>query len=271
MAISFSVSHFTRSRCRMRPSFAPQNWVRSRPPPSTLLFFDVPPLSVESLHRQCVVDVDFSLLYTVGGAGELVWRRHRGPNPPSRHAVRATCMEILPLIEMYCRWELEEECGNLRDLMERFDSQASLETTELGRNLLLMLRDDDVGLQFRTQRQESLAIPNPFAAIRGRLAAVDRAFQGLHAQVLPPVDIGLGVSSVRSLHLSHACAYCLRSFGCHIICNTNFVSNTAYSHFAVSSICATPPWCLQSHVCVSALSSAYGSLPVHRTPQFIPP
>lgn len=46
--------------------------------------------------------------------GQLVWRRHRGPNPPSHHALRGTCVQLLPLLEMYCKWELQEDCSNLR-------------------------------------------------------------------------------------------------------------------------------------------------------------
>ena len=168
-------------------------------------------------------------------------------------------MDLLPLIEMYCRWELQEECGNLRALMDRFDSEASLQTTELGRSLLLMLRDDDDGLQFRAPRQESSPPLNPFAAIRGRLAAVDRAFQGLHAQVLPSVDIGLGVSTVLSVHLSPALADILRSSGRPITCNPNFVSGTpcrpragtSILHpllvFAIACVCACIPLCICFH------------------------
>jgi hypothetical protein len=56
-------------------------------------------------------------------------------------------MQLLPLVEMYCRWELEEDCSDLNALMRRFDSESVLETHELGRSLLLMLRDEDDGLR----------------------------------------------------------------------------------------------------------------------------
>jgi hypothetical protein len=46
---------------------------------------------------------------------------------------------------MYCKWELEEDCSNLWALMLRFDSEADLETHDLGRSLLLMLRSDGPG------------------------------------------------------------------------------------------------------------------------------
>jgi hypothetical protein len=76
--------------------------------------------------------------------------------------------------------------------MLRFDSEASLEMHELGRSLLLMIRDDDIGFQFPQARQQSEPTVDPFAAIRGRFAAVDLAFQSLHAQV-----VGFLVSQLR--------------------------------------------------------------------------
>lgn len=142
-------------------------------------------------------------------AGQLVWRRHRGSSTPSHHALRATCMELLPLLEMYYRWELEEDCGNLRTLMVRFDSEASLEMHELGRSLLLMIRDDDIGLQFPPTHQESVAPSNPFDAIRGRLAAVDLAFQSLHAQVNAHVGSFPSIAATRMRCMSPATAVCL--------------------------------------------------------------
>ena len=55
-------------------------------------------------------------------------------------------MQLLPLVEMYCRWELEEDCSNLEALLLRFDSEAELESHELGCALLHMVRDDGGGL-----------------------------------------------------------------------------------------------------------------------------
>ena len=62
MAINYSVSPITRIRCRMRPSFEPQNWVRRSPPPSTVVNFDVAPVYVEILCTYCIVVVEFSLM-----------------------------------------------------------------------------------------------------------------------------------------------------------------------------------------------------------------
>lgn len=124
-----------------------------------------------------------------GHAGELVWRRHERTSNPSRHALRATCMELLPLVKMYCRWELQDDCSNLRELMVRFDLEAELETHELGRSLLLLLRDDDAGMDIYTQRMHFDAPPNPFNSIRSRLAEIDTAFRALKPQVRLPVEL----------------------------------------------------------------------------------
>ena len=78
---------------------------------------------------------------------------------------------------MYCRYELEKDCGNLVALMHRFDSEAELETHDLDRSLLMMLRSDGAGLEICPQRMHFDRPENPFKAIRSRLAAVDLAFQ----------------------------------------------------------------------------------------------
>lgn len=120
-------------------------------------------------------------------AGQLVWRRHGQSPSPSPHSIRTTCMQLLPLVEMYCRWELEEDCSNLEALMERFDSVAELESHDLGRSLLFMVRDEEDGLRTYSQRRHGEASPNPnanpFDVVRARLAAVDLAFQALQPQV----------------------------------------------------------------------------------------
>lgn len=120
-------------------------------------------------------------------AGQLVWRRHGPPDTPSHRALRATCVQLLPLVEMYCRWELQEDCGDLNALMHRFDSESVLETHALGRSLLLMLRDEDMGLQVHPPPMNFLPAVNPFDAIRSRLRAVDNAFHAMRPQVCPVV------------------------------------------------------------------------------------
>ena len=117
--------------------------------------------------------------------GQIVWRRHsRGP-APSHHALRTTCMHILPLVEMYCKWELQEDCSDLGALLRRFDSASELQSNALGRSLLHMIREDDSGLPV-THANRSPDVPmNPFNAIRARLSEMDMAIQGLQPQVLP--------------------------------------------------------------------------------------
>ena len=121
----------------------------------------------------------------VSCTGQLVCRRHVHPPPPSHHAIRATCMELLPLVEMYCKWELQEDCSNLRALMLRFDSEEELESHALGRSLLFMVRDDEGGIE-SLPRSEPVAAPtDPFRNVRERLAAVGSAIQGLRNHVQP--------------------------------------------------------------------------------------
>lgn len=112
-----------------------------------------------------------------------MWRRHSGLPLPSHHLLRTTCIQLLPLVEMYCKWELEEDCSNLRALMLRFDSELELEAYELGRSLLFMVRDDDMGLNNLPQRVRPMSQTNPFDVVRERLAAVGSAIRDLHPQV----------------------------------------------------------------------------------------
>lgn len=115
--------------------------------------------------------------------GRLVWRRHFGLPQPSHHVLRSTCTQLLPLVEMYCKWELQEDCSNLHALMLRFDSERELESHELGRSLLFMIRDEDMGFPTCPRQNVVNAPNNPFDVIRERLAAADLAIRDLHAQV----------------------------------------------------------------------------------------
>ena len=116
-------------------------------------------------------------------AGRVLWQRLGHHSLPSHHVVRTTFMQLLPLVEMYCRWELEEDCSDLRALMLCFDSELELESHELGRSLLFMIRDEDVGIDI-VPRHEHIATPtNPFELVRERLAAADLAIRDLRARV----------------------------------------------------------------------------------------
>ena len=114
-----------------------------------------------------------------------MWRRHCGTPPPSHHVLRATCVQLLPLVEMYCKWELEEDCTNLRSLMQRFDSEEDLKTHELGRSLLCMIRNDDIEVDTFPVQLPFVTRPNPFDAVRERLAEAATAIHDLHARVHP--------------------------------------------------------------------------------------
>lgn len=67
--------------------------------------------------------------------------------------------------------------------MLRFDSEAVLESHELGRSLLFMVGHEDVGFDNLPHLSPIEPHINPFDVVRERLAAVDLALHGLHPQV----------------------------------------------------------------------------------------
>ena len=124
--------------------------------------------------------------------GTLVWRRHVHSPYPSHHAIRTTCTQLLPLVEMYCKWDLQEDCSRLCDLMLRFDSEVELESHALGRSLLSMVRDDDGGFVTLPQPVTFIPTVSPFDAVRHRLDAAALAIRGLGLQVsVPPALFSL--------------------------------------------------------------------------------
>lgn len=174
-AISYSATSFTLTRWCTRRHSERQNWVRSSGAP--FIFSQVVSASwPRSLRLSVLCEQKNKPPTEPCCAGHMVWRRHARTSNPTRHQLRATCMELLPLVEMYCKYELQEDCTNLRSLMLCFDSERELETYELGRSLLLMLRDDDDGMDFSTHRLHLDVPSNPFDAIRGRIADIDLVF-----------------------------------------------------------------------------------------------
>ena len=115
-----------------------------------------------------------------------MWQRHGNLAGTSRHAIRDTCTQLLPLVEMYCKWELQEDCSDLRALMLRFDSETGLETHELGRSLLFMVRSDGVDRDSTPRSVPRAMRLNPFDVVRERLQTTALAIQELHTQVCPP-------------------------------------------------------------------------------------
>ena len=185
--------------------------------------------------------VFLSLMLFVSGSmrpGQLVWRRLQHCPSPSSHAIRSTCMQVLPLVEMFCRWELQEDCSNLQVLMERFESVAELESHGLGRSLLCMVRDEDDRIRSYSERRNPLAAPpataDAFHAVRQRLAAVDIAFQGLQPQV--HIEVGHAGLLASPRHWQSALGrvfFFLRHMHCHgtlcsaLLCpNCNTISHS---------------------------------------------
>lgn len=134
-------------------------------------------------------------------SGQLLWRRFATGRTPSHHSLRAASMQLLPLIEMYCKWELQEDCSNLGELMRRFDNKEELQSHDLGRSMLQMIRDDDAGVHELLPRSRFTPASNPFDAIRSTLAAVDTALQGMQPQVHAILDVVL-------LHVAHIVSSC---------------------------------------------------------------
>ena len=145
-----------------------------------------------------------------GCAGQIVWRRHVELPVPSRQTVCGTCTLLLPLVETYCRTELGENCSDLRALMVRFDDEEELESTALGRSLLSLVRDGDDGLNTLSRRIHIAAPPNPFEAVRARLAAVGLAIRGLG----PQVHTILGLCTLCAIHKINKMALQCAFVGC---------------------------------------------------------
>lgn len=208
---SCSAMHISPIQRCTSPSSGTPNWVSCRAPLPASIF----------LRSQssccCVVDFDVpALLLTRRGcsvrAGQLLWRRFDSSRIPSHHSLRAACMQLLPLVEMFCKWELQEDCSNLGELVRRFDSEAELQSHNLGRSMLQMVRDDGAGLHQLPPRPHSSPSPNPFDAIRTTLAACDTALQGMQPQVhvgldVPPLVRGHRCCSCRGASQS-ACSLC---------------------------------------------------------------
>ena len=115
--------------------------------------------------------------------GAAVWRQHAGFPFPSHHAIRTTCTQLLLFVEMYCKYELQEDCSNLGSLMRRFDSELELESHGLGRNLLSMIKDDDVGFVSVYRPMPPIVAVSPFDTFRERLAAAAMAIRDLRPHV----------------------------------------------------------------------------------------
>lgn len=94
-------------------------------------------------------------------------------------------MQLLPLVEMFCKWELEEDCTDLLSLMHRFDSQQQLESHVLGRSLLAMIADEDGCFETAPHQIPIVARPNLFDSVRERLATAASAIQDLQVQPSP--------------------------------------------------------------------------------------
>ena len=111
---------------------------------------------------------------------------------------------------MFCKWELQEDCSDLRAT----DSEAVMESHELGRSLLFMVGHEDVGFDSLPHLSPVEPRINPFEVVRERLAAVDLALHGLHPQV-HPIMHSFSISEVPP---KIACAIHFLSISCKPMC-----------------------------------------------------
>jgi hypothetical protein len=147
------------------------------------------------------------------------------------------CMQILPLVEMFCWWELEEDCSDLRALMGRFDSESDLESHELGRSLLCMLRYDDTGMHRVTLAAAIESTTNLFGLVRQRLAAAGVSIRGLQHQV------GMPVPFFYASYLLVAFQTCVTT-----TCAQRRSGFIIHSRFAVKAELYCLPWCLPAEL-----------------------
>ncbi len=56
-------------------------------------------------------------------------------------------MQLLLIMEMFCKYELQDDCNDLRALMLWFDSEVQLQSHELGRLLLSMIAIEGADLE----------------------------------------------------------------------------------------------------------------------------
>lgn len=180
---NYSAMAITQTPGNMNLNSVAPNWVRGLATSFDFMHFLCAARCVFTV--LCVNDVCVHWRTTqwLGFAGQLLWRRLPVFPLPSHHTVRSACMQLLPLVEMFCKWELQEDCTNLRALMLRFDSEADLKSHELGRSLLFLVRDEDGDLDGLPTLHRIERTANPFEVVRERLAAVSLAIQDLQPQV----------------------------------------------------------------------------------------
>ena len=95
--------------------------------------------------------------------------------------------------------------------MLRFDGERALETDELGRAMLQMLRDDEIGFHIYPIPAQLPAAVNPFDEFRVSLAAVDTAIQALQPQVHSALGYIFSCTIPPMLFLPLCTAFCLNT------------------------------------------------------------
>lgn len=163
----------------MRPTLVCANWVSAYPSHE---FFHWKMYDWHSTRVSWVLEC--LLLYVTNACllpSQFVWHYHDRLPPNFWESVHTPHMYASPpLMDMYYRWQLHEDCSNLGAHMLRFDGEVELESHDLDQSLLYMVRDDGTGLEGHARHIDINVAPNPFDAIRERLAVVDWDFMDLH-------------------------------------------------------------------------------------------
>lgn len=138
---------------------------------------------------------------------------------------------------MFCKWELQEDCANLRALVSRFDSEEELGSHELGRALLCMVNDDEDGFGSLPQVVRISPPSNLFDVVRERLAVVDLAIGGLRPDVHAEPHFCLSAlifpSSYQYIHLfqfTHKLVFDCVQWLCNCLAPFMNVSKSVYTH-----------------------------------------
>lgn len=77
-------------------------------------------------------------------------------------------MDILPLAEMYLRWDLQEDVCDLHSLMELLKCEDELHSHEFGQSFLLMIASDVGGIKGPSNRIRVAMLIDCFLEMRQR-------------------------------------------------------------------------------------------------------
>ena len=117
-------------------------------------------------------------------AVQIVWHHDERLLNARHQSIYATCLHVLPLVEMFCNWEFQEDCSDLKAVMLRYDSESELGLMCSDNRFCpcfgMMTEASNTNLETLTSHE----VIDPFREIRERLANVDATFGALVVQVV---------------------------------------------------------------------------------------